>query len=215
MAEHPVLPQSQRRALARLTRLPLARELYLAGGSAIAVHLGHRVSNDLDLFGPASALDFERVRAELIGSGARLEVISESDATLHLRLEGTDVDFVRYPYANLSSPRRAIAGIRVASLRDLAAMKLAAIARRGVRRDYWDLHAILSSRRLSLPKVLADFQTKFGVTEADVYHVLRALTWFEDAERDPLPRGLTGRKWREIRAAIEAVARRETRRRAH
>ena len=61
-------------------------------------------------------------------------------------------------------------------------MKLAAIARRGLRRDYWDLHTILtSSRSTTLARVLEDYKRKFGVAESDVYHVLRSLRWFDDA----------------------------------
>jgi hypothetical protein len=215
MAPRSVVPPSQRRALARLIALPSASELYLAGGLAIAIHLGHRTSRDLDLFGPAERVDLERIRSELVRSSGQVEVVSQSDAALHLRVEGADVDFVRYPYAPLTPPRKGEFGVAVASLRDLAAMKLAAIARRGVRRDYWDLYAILSSGRVTLRRALEDFQTKFGVAESDVYHVLRALGWFEDAERDEVyPRGLTQARWREIRTFCEQAAAREMRRRA-
>jgi hypothetical protein len=101
-------------------------------------------------------------------------------------------------------------GVKVAGLRDLAAMKLAAIAKRGVRRDYWDLYAILTRTKLSLESVCDDYLRKFGVSEADLYHVLRALTWFEDAEADRrLPRGLTAKKWRDIRDWFERNAAQE------
>ena len=94
-------------------------------------------------------------------------------------------------------------------------MKLAAIAKRGVRRDYWDLYEILSQTRLTLHAVCGDYLRKFGVAEADLYHVLRALSWFEDAESDPTPlRGLTRSKWREIRDWFEQHAARELLRRS-
>lgn len=215
MARRSIVPPSQRRALARLIALPSTGELYLAGGLAVAVHLGHRTSRDLDLFGPQERVDLERIRRELVRSSTQVEVVSQSDAAIHLRFEGADVDVVRYPYPPLTRPRKGELGIAVASLRDLAAMKLAAIARRGVRRDYWDLYAILSSGRVTLRRALDDFQQKFGVAESDVYHVLRALSWFEDAERDDVyPRGLTPTLWREIRAFCEDAAAREVRRRA-
>ncbi len=94
-------------------------------------------------------------------------------------------------------------------------MKLAAIAKRGIRRDFWDLHAMLTTGRLTVARAFADYQRKFGVAESDVYHVLRALSCFEDAERDELlPRGLTKGHWRVVRAYFEAAARKEIARRS-
>jgi hypothetical protein len=63
-------------------------------------------------------------------------------------------------------------------------MKLAAITKRGARRDYWDLHAMLTCSAVRLPRALDDYRRKFGVAESDIYHVLKALSWFDDAERD-------------------------------
>ena len=86
--------------------------------------------------------------------------------------------------------------IRLASVRDLAVMKLSAIATRGIRRDFWDLAVILQSKRVTLSSALDDYTRKFSVGEADRYHVVRALTWFADAERDRiLPRGMTRPQW--------------------
>lgn len=104
--------------------------------------------------------------------------------------------------------------VPVASLRDLAAMKLAAIAKRGVRRDYWDLYEILTRKPRTLRATCDDYVRKFGVAETDIYHVLRALTWFEDADADPTPpRGLTPTRWREIRRWFEEHAAKELLRR--
>jgi hypothetical protein len=98
MAKGSVLPASQRNALVRLSALPIARELYLAGGVAASIHLGHRTSRDLDFFGYLPDLDLDRVRAEIFGRSRRVEVVARTDAALHLRFEGTDLDVVRYPY---------------------------------------------------------------------------------------------------------------------
>lgn len=95
----------------------------------------------------------------------------------------------------------------MAGLRDLAVMKLAAITKRGLRRDFWDLHAILSARGAPLGSVLDDYIAKYGVAEADLYHVLRALTYFDDAERDAsLPVGLTEAHWKDIKSFFQCEA---------
>jgi len=208
------LTAAQRRALAGLTRAGLLGDVYLAGGVAVAHYMGHRRSNDLDLFSIDEDLDLDEVRRRVVQSlGA--ETVSQSDATLKLRLSGAMVDIVRYPYRALGRTVRGPEGVRVAALRDLAVMKLAAIAKRGVRRDYWDLHEIVSRTRLTLRATCDDYVRKFGVAETDLYHVLRALSWFEDAEADPtLPRGLTRRSWLEIRAWFEHSSARELLRRS-
>jgi len=218
MAKRSVVSASQHRALAILSELRfVANDLYLAGGVGIAMHLGHRTSIDLDFFSRSAALDLDQVQTTITESvkEVAVEVIGRSDATLHMRFGGADLDIVRYPYPLLVKPHKHEPGIYLAGLRDLAAMKLAAIATRGIRRDFWDLHAILTSGRGTLRRALDDYAHKFGVKQSDLYHTLRGLSWFEDAERDEiLPRGLTAKHWSVIRAYFEAAARKEIERRA-
>jgi len=64
-------------------------------------------------------------------------------------------------------------------------MKLAAIARRGIRRDFWDLHALVESG-IALRDAAAGYLRRFGVAETDLYPVLKALTYFDDADREPV-----------------------------
>lgn len=96
----------------------------------------------------------------------------------------------------------------VARIQDLGAMKLSAIARRGPRRDFWDLYEILrSTPSISLSQVGAAYQRRFKRSEADLYHVARALTFFDDAEADRVyPAGLTPRKWELIKSFFRARA---------
>jgi hypothetical protein len=209
MDKVPPLTPEQRRALARLKSHGVLDGLYLAGGVAVAHHLGHRRSNDLDLFTRDPDADLERLRRHATES-LSAEVIAQTDVTLKLRVGGAMIDIVLYPYRTLARTQAGPEGVPVASLRDLAAMKLAAVAKRGVRRDYWDLYEILTRTRLTLHGVCEDYLRKFGVSEADLYHVLRALNWFEDAEADAsLPRGLTSAKWAEVRSWFEQHAPRE------
>ena len=81
------------------------------------------------------------------------------------------MDLVRYPYATLEPPEIGRDVVPVAGLRDLAAMKLAAIAHRGLRRDFWDLHAIAGAG-LRLRDAASAYREKFGMKEADLYHLL-------------------------------------------
>src|SRR5688572_15160110 len=185
------LSKEQRRALDRLRAVPGIERFYLAGGSAIATHLGHRRSLDLDLFSVSPDVDLAGVADAVRSVAPKLRALSLTDASLRMVIDGVPVDIVRYPYALLEPPEPGPAAFPTAGLRDLAAMKLAAIARRGLRRDFWDLHAIIEAG-ISLQEAASAYVARFGVKDADLYHVLRSLTYFDDAEKDPVyPEGLS------------------------
>jgi hypothetical protein len=208
----PPLTPAQSRALGRLSEAGILDDLYLAGGVGVALYFGHRQSVDLDFFSCTPNFDLERLRNQL--RRVRASTIGVTDITLSVRVGPVPVDFVRYPYKTLARFSRGPEGVRLASLRDLAVMKLAAITRRGVRRDFWDLFEILDRGSIQLADAFADYRRKFGISEADIYHVIRALTWFEEAERDRVfPKGLTRIKWRQIRAWFEQAAASELARR--
>ncbi len=199
------ISDEQQRALGRLSTRPSIAGFYLAGGTALGIHLAHRSSLDLDFFSLGPDADLEQVKRDALAAFDRVEVRAQTDSSMHLLCDDLPVDFVRYPYPPVDVPGEAF-GVGLASLRDLAAMKLAAISRRGLRRDFWDLHATLATG-LSLRACGQIYVQRFGVREADLYHVLRALTFFEDAERDPVfPRGLDPARWDELKAFFRREA---------
>jgi hypothetical protein len=203
----------QRRTLARLSSLIQQHRLYLAGGVAVAWHVRHRRSLDLDLFSRDAQCELDSFRDAVASSVSRVRVAEMTDATLRLDVAGTPVDVVRYPYPLLEEPAPGPEGVAVAGLRDLATMKLAAIARRGIRRDFWDLYEI-AAHGVPLPPALDDYVVRYGVSHSDLYHVLRALTYFEDAEQETVwPAGLGPRRWQTIRSHFERVVPRELMRR--
>ena len=174
------LAKEQQAALGRLKRIPALAHFYLAGGSGIACHLGHRRSLDL-------------------------EIVSGSKAVLKIRLGNALVDIVRYQYPPLKVAPTGPGGFPTASLLDLAAMKLAAIATRGIRRDFWDLFEILQTG-LELSDAGKAYCERFGLDRSDLYHVTKSLSFFDDAQRKPYPAGLTPKKWSEIKRFFEAEA---------
>lgn len=108
---------------------------------------------------------------------------------------------VAYPYPLLEPPVSGPSAFPVAGLTDLATMKLSTIARRGLRRDFWDLYQILESPGASLKEYLDAYLERFGKHESDLYHVIRSLTWFEDAEKEPaFPAGMTPEAWDRIKS---------------
>ena len=85
-------------------------------------------------------------------------------------------------------------------------MKLAAISKRGIVRDFWDLHEILRSG-VTLAQALEAYRRRFRTAHSDLYHVLRSLTYFADAERARVrPKGLTAAKWRAIKEFFRSAA---------
>jgi hypothetical protein len=206
MGKSPSLAPQQQRTLARLRPLLDAHGLYLAGGGAVAHHIGHRQSLDIDLFSLQPDIDLVRFRDEAMMSLPDAKTLGLTDVTLRLEVSGAPVDIVKYIYPPLEPPELGPEGVLVAGERDLATMKLAAVSQRGIRRDFWDLYELLH-HGISLGEALDFYATRFGTSHSDLYHVLRALTYFDDAERDQvMPMGMTNADWHKIRTYFEHAA---------
>ena len=191
------ITDAQRLALQKL-RPALSADCYLAGGVAVAAHLGHRSSHDLDLFADSDPTTLRYGIERIEG----VVVQSQSSGTLYLTIDGVPVSLIQYRYALLDSPGQvASLAVPVASIPDLACMKLSAISSRGAARDFWDLHAIIEATRLDLTTYLDAYRVKFPVE--DLGHVIRSLVYFGDAEAGPLPNGLTPTHWEVIRTDFE------------
>jgi Nucleotidyl transferase AbiEii toxin, Type IV TA system len=217
MAHPNRLSSGQLRALARLSTVPALQPFHLAGGTAVAFHLGHRTSRDLDLFGIAAAGALSTVGQAVTDAFPGAQLVAATDAALHLVVdETTPIDIVAYRYPLLADAVPGPEGFPVAGLLDLAVMKLAAISRRGIRRDFWDLHEIATRGGVTLDDALDGYIKRFGKSEPDLYHVLRALTYFDDAEAEEVfPQGLQCEHWDVIKGyflehAPAALSRRGT-----
>lgn len=202
-----VLTPAQVRVLRALG--PVARKagFYLAGGTAIALRFGHRRSVDFDWFAPA----FERpdpLMSEIKSLGLVLEDAQVAAGTILGRVDGVKVSFFEYRYPLLDPcdtwPDH---DTDIASLRDLGAMKLLAIAQRGSRKDFVDVYELLR-QGAALADMLQDFRAKF---QTDPVSVLRGLTYFDDAELEPMPQMLGLNDWSHIRTVIHTAVREATR----
>ncbi len=198
MAKPSRISAKQVRLLGQLNKLHALDNFYLAGGSAVAWRFGHRRSIDLDLFSDASDASLSAVITQMTQLGA--EVVAETDIAVNLDASGVPVDVVRYPYAPLERPTIGPGGFRIASNIDLAVMKVSAISRRGLRRDFWDLHVLMTKGRMGLATIIKAYAKRYGRTASDRYHVVRALTFFDDAEKDdPRLIGLSAAEWTRIK----------------
>lgn len=197
-----VLPPRQLEVLRSLGATASSEGFYLGGGMALALQIGHRRSIDLDWFTDGELPQPEALAARLRRAAPGFELRQTARGTLLGALQDVAASFMSYPYPALR-PRISWRepGVDLASVQDIACMKLAAVAQRGARRDFVDVFA-LGSSGLPLPEMLDLYGTKYATR--DVGHVLAGLAYFDDAEREPMPAMLWRKDWSEIRSTIEA-----------
>ena len=181
-------------------------DFYLAGGTALALLEGHRVSVDLDFFS-ASFDQPDGLLAMVENEHSAAKVTLVAPRTLYLEIDSIVVSFLGYRYPVVAPPLEPDANLLpFASREDIAAMKLAAIASRGSRKDFVDLWWLLS-KYWSLTDSLKFFRTKFKTR--DVGHVIRSLVYFDDAESEPPLRLIAEVEWeavkRDLRAWVSAL----------
>lgn len=192
---HPeVLPPEWAPAAAELEELGLLSDACLVGGTGLALHFGHRASNDLELMLPVPFAT-GGVRDRLKGQPG-LRILELTPDSLRATLRGITVSF-RHDSNPLLFPTDPLAGLQVADARDIACMKIAAIAQRGTRYDFVDLHA--ASTRFGLASLLELFRRKYAAAADNRTHILASLTHFDEAENEPMPRMLIPREWDAVR----------------
>jgi predicted nucleotidyltransferase component of viral defense system len=167
--------------LKSLMSKPGLEPFYLVGGTALALQLGHRVSVDLDFF---SVTDFDQ--EDLLAALRRdYEVLVEatSPSILITRIDNVKVDFVRFRYKILF-PALLVEGVKMLEIRDVAPMKLDAVAKRGSKKDFYDIYFLLN--KIGLPEMLDLYTKKFE--HHTIFHIIKSLTYFDDAEdlEDPI-----------------------------
>lgn len=158
---------------------------YLAGGTGLAAHLLHRISRDLDFMVEGDE-DISSVREDLARLG-RLDVMYSDADTLNCVLDETKLQLLRVSGQELLRPTTTIAGVRVASVEDITAMKLKVVMDRGELRDYFDLMRIDQHTPVSLEDGLAFFLRRYRPRDADqtIASLLRSLGCLDDVSDDP------------------------------
>ena len=198
-----VLPRRALRLWGSLSHLPSLRSFYLGGGSGLALHLGHRRSDDLDLFSTRSFRpDLLARRLATISVPERLTF---GEGSLECWMGRYKVQFLHYPYRLLRTLQQTKYG-PLADPLDLALMKLVAISQRGSRRDFIDLACFLEQYPQNpLSELLEFLPRKYG--KINRAHHLRALTYFADAESEPMPRMRWSLRWSEVKRQLENAVR--------
>ena len=195
-----ILTERQHKALRLLGPRTAPDGFYLAGGTAIALHLGHRRSVDFDWFRAAPLAEPLQLALEIRQAGIPFVTGQVARSTLYGTVYGVRVSFFefRYPMLDPFLPWTEY-GCQLAGLRDLATMKLSAITQRGAKKDFVDLYA-LGRNGFRLAEMLDWYRRKFEIE--DISHVLYALVYFDDADREPKPKMLWKTDWKEIKKTI-------------
>lgn len=183
---------------------------YLAGGTGLALQLGHRISDDLDFFSHQSFNPEEIV--SMLGEEFPVTVIGEARGTLHILYnEDVKISFFLYPY-RLGHPLLDFKDCFLADYRDIAAMKLVAVSQRGSKKDFVDLYAVLKPGKMSILQLKELVELKFTSVRYSWLHLIKSIGYFNDAEDDPMPvmvagrrRALTDREWRKIKEFLAGV----------
>lgn len=154
--------------------------IYLAGGTALALHLGHRTSQDLDFYTKKHfkpRIIYKKFKKVFSNKEFSKPIIAED--TLKFKIGNTDLSFFRYPYP-LIRPLISFQSVELASPEDIAAMKMEAILDRGLKRDFIDIYFLI--KKYGLKEVLIFVEEKYPETFNE-YRYLIAVTYFEDAEK--------------------------------
>jgi hypothetical protein len=192
------LTAAQRTVLAASAPPSRKWSAYLAGGSALALQLGHRRSVDFDWFTKKTIEPAELVK-DLNSTGLPVEITQNTEGTFVGKVGSVQYSVFRYRYDIVWRPIE-FEGCTIASLLDIAAMKMTAIVQRATKRDYVDLHSILVHAHVPLGEVLATMNRKFpGV---DPTTALRALNYFNDVEKQSMPDMIAKTTWDEVKRGL-------------
>ncbi len=182
--------------LKQLQGLPELDGMTLAGGTALALQVGHRISVDLDFFGELMS-SHEGILSAFNEIG-NVQILNRSKSILSVSLNKVKVDVVDYHYPLIRN-HVSEGEIKLHSLEDIGAMKLAAITGRGRKRDFYDLYFLL--RKFSLEELLGFYSEKYP--DGNQFLVMKSITYFEDADQDADPVLINNRiTWDQVKKKI-------------
>jgi hypothetical protein len=194
-----LLPEGQQKLFDKLSEQAFINDFYLAGGTSLALQIGHRQSLDFDFFIPAD-FNTSALINKLVEAGNYIRENEETN-TINGSLDGINISFFGYKY-RIIDDFRILKGIRLAGLKDIAAMKLEAVAGRGSRKDFVDMFFLL--KIFTLEEMLIFHSRKYGTGLSNQYHLIKSLVYFNDAEPEPMPRMVEKVKWNEVKKTIKA-----------
>lgn len=173
-------------------------DYYMIGGTALSLQLKLRESFDFDFCVPVE-FNNELLLEELKKIG-EIEVQQNQRGTCDVILNGVQVSFFYFPnklIEELVEPKD-IPKLKIASVLDIAVMKLVAIGGRGAKKDFFDLYNIIKKCNISINELVKGLIKKYG-KDINYVNIIMGLSYFEDAENEILPKTFAEYNWGDIK----------------
>jgi len=196
------LSKTAQDALAILGKSKILDRAYLAGGSALALHLGHRYSLDFDFFSP-NPLESKKIvlGLEKIGNFQKKDLASH---TILGKFNTIKFSLFHYDYPLIAKLRQFL-GISIAGHKDIAAMKAVAIMDRGTKRDFVDLYFLIKAG-FTVEEIFKIYDRKYEKLANNIFSLIKSLQYFIDAEETEMPKMIKKVSWDEIKRFFEKEA---------
>lgn len=198
-----VLPPATKKAFLKCTEVSFFADTpwYLAGGTALGLQVAHRQSVDLDFFTPQKFLSRARLEREMFKHGDWVTSFGD-EGTLYGKFLKAKVSFIAYPFFRPSNDQLQCGTLRILKPHDIAAMKIIAVSQRGRKRDFVDLYWYCLNRE-PLLEVIRHAINQYPGQEQNIPHFLKSLSYFDDAEADPMPKVFFDADWKKIKKFFE------------
>lgn len=196
------LSKQAQNALALLGKSEVVKDAYLAGGSALALHFGHRYSFDFDFFSKRPP-EAQSVVKKLSTLGTFKTQMTDKKTILGT-FNTIKFSLFHYDYPLIAN-FHSFLQVNIADPADIAAMKVVAIVDRGIKRDFVDLY-FLAQHGYSIEKIFKLYDKKYGKLANNMYTILTALRYFEEAEPSEMPQMTTKVSWEEVKQFFEKEA---------
>ena len=193
-----ILDKNRYALLKKITDTISLQNYYMIGGTALSLQLGLRQSFDFDLC--VSVPFNNEVIIEELSRIGEIEIQQNQKGTCDVILNGVQISFFYYPNVlidNLITVEE-MPNLRMASILDIAVMKIVAIGGRGSKKDFFDLYNIIQKCHISISELVEGLIKKCG-NNINYVNIIMGLSYFEDAEEEILPKTYVEYDWEEIK----------------
>jgi len=182
--------------LKTLAQASVLSNMRLVGGTALALQYGHRRSVDLDFFGQTTE-SVDELSEALKECSEDLTLLSASKTIRVYKIRDVKVDIVNYSYPWIDEAVKD-SGLQLASPKDIAAMKVNAVIGRGTKKDFIDIYFLL--QHYSFKQLMQFYLEKY--VDGSEYRALLSMTYFGDADPQPMPYMFSDVSWEKIQERI-------------